>query len=303
MRDTFKMIALLLIAVGAILAYAFIPDSVAENMPFKQLGMEALMNKDNTVSGAAEDSVINEPTDTATQRVLIFGDSMSEYLAYRLSDYTNKNGHSLTCVTWCGSGTRNWAETDTLNHYIRTVNPTHVFVCLGSNELYTADMKGCEKRIRAILAKIGNIPTVWIGPPNWCEDKGYNKLLSEVMGTNRYYPSYKLTFERQKDGRHPTRAASAMWMDKIIEWMNTGHSVHPFRMEKPDKRDLHYRQVTILPPGAKHKSEAGDSLDVQEKPVSDEPMEEATPEAETPATASPATPSSNPVVRKDTLKV
>ena len=40
---------------------------------------------------------------------------------------------------------------------------THVFVCLGSNELYTADMKGCEKRIRAILSKIGNIPTACIG--------------------------------------------------------------------------------------------------------------------------------------------
>lgn len=303
MRDTFKMIALLLIAVGAILAYAFVPDSVAENMPFEQVGMEALMNKNNAALGEAEDSVVNEPTDTATQRVLIFGDSMSEYLAYRLSDYTNKNGHSLTCVTWCGSGTRNWAETDTLNHYIRTVNPTHVFVCLGSNELYTADMKGCEKRIRAILAKIGNIPTVWIGPPNWCEDKGYNKLLLEVMGANRYYPSYKLTFDRQKDGRHPTRVASAMWMDKIIEWMNTGHSVHPFRMEMPDKRDLHYRQVTILPPGAKHKSEVGDSLGVQEKSVSNEPLEEPAPEVEAPTTTSPATPSTTPVVRKDTLKV
>lgn len=303
MRDTFKMIVLLLIAVGAILAYAFVPDSVAENMPFKQVGMEALMNKNNAALGEAEDSVVNEPTDTATQRVLIFGDSMSEYLAYRLSDYTNKNGHSLTCVTWCGSGTRNWAETDTLNHYIHTVNPTHVFVCLGSNELYTADMKGCEKRIRAILAKIGNIPTVWIGPPNWCEDKGYNKLLLEVMGANRYYPSYKLTFDRQKDGRHPTRVASAMWMDKIIEWMNTGHSVHPFRMEMPDKRDLHYRQVTILPPGAKHKSEVGDSLGVQDKSVSDEPLDEPTPEVEAPTTTSPATPSSTPVVRKDTLKV
>lgn len=303
MRDTFKMIALLLIAVGAILAYAFVPDSVAENMPFKQVGMEALMNKNNAALGEAEDSVVNEPTDTATQRVLIFGDSMSEYLAYRLSDYTNKNGHSLTCVTWCGSGTRKWAETDTLNHYIRTVNPTHVFVCLGSNELYTADMKGCEKHIRAILAKIGNIPTVWIGPPNWCEDKGYNKLLLEVMGANRYYPSYKLTFDRQKDGRHPTRVASAMWMDKIIEWMNTGHSVHPFRMEMPDKRDLHYRQVTILPPGAKHKSEVGDSLGVQEKSVSDEPLEEPAPDVEAPTTTSPATPSTTPVVRKDTLKV
>lgn len=69
------------------------------------------------------------------------------------------------------------------------------------------------------------------------------------MGPRGYYPSYKLTFERQKDGRHPTMASSAMWMDKIVEWMNSGHCVHPFRLEMPDKRDRRYRQITILPPG------------------------------------------------------
>ena len=51
------------------------------------------------------DSMIKEPVDTAAQRVLIFGDSMSEYLGLRLADYANKNGHKLTCITWVSSGT------------------------------------------------------------------------------------------------------------------------------------------------------------------------------------------------------
>lgn len=257
MKETWKFITLVVIAISVLLSYALIPEPVAENMSLKQIGLEVLAHESVESSHPEEtDSVATEPTDTAAQRVLLFGDSMSEYLAYRLADYTNKNGHSLTCVTWCSSSTRNWAETDTLDHYLRKVNPTHVFICLGSNELYTADMKGCEKRIRTILAKIGKIPTVWIGPPNWCEDKGYNKLLLEVMGARAYYPSYKLSFERQADGRHPTMGASAIWMDRIIEWMNQGHSIHPFRMEKPDKKDRHYRQVTILPPGTKRKESA-----------------------------------------------
>ena len=255
MKETWKMIALLAVAIGGLLAYAFIPEQVAENIPLKQIGMDALTGKSEAELAEEEkaDSMIKEPVDTAAQRVLIFGDSMSEYLGLRLADYANKNGHKLTCITWVSSDTRNWAATDTLQHYIQRIKPTYVFVCLGSNELYTSDMKGCEKRIRAILSKIGNIPTIWIGPPNWCEDNGYNKLLREVMGPRGYYPSYKLTFERQKDGRHPTMVSSAMWMDKIVEWMNSGHCVHPFRLEMPDKRDRRYRQITILPPGTKHR--------------------------------------------------
>ena len=296
------MIALMVIAIGALLAYAFLPEDVAENLPLKQLSMEAIASRgEDKMAQQEADSLTEEPVDTAAQRVLLFGDSMSEYLAYRLADYANYNGHQLTCVTWVSSGTRNWAETDTLQHYIQMVNPTHVFVCLGSNELYTADMKGCERRIRAILEKIGDVPTVWIGPPNWCEDHGYYKLLLVVMGPKRYYPSYKLTFERQKDGRHPTMKSSAMWMDKIVEWMNEGHSIHPFRMEKPDKRNRHYKQFTILPPGTKHKTDSAarrDSLkSVREIEPGSDPME-TLPAVPAEETANPAPPAkSAPAVK------
>lgn len=302
MKETWRLIVLMVIAVGAILGYALIPEQVAENLPFKQVGMEALTGKtaEELAEEAEAQDTVKEEVDTTSQRVLIFGDSMSEYLAYRFSDYANKNGHSLTCVTWCSSGTRNWASTDTLNHYIQKVRPTHIFVCLGSNELYTADMKGCEKRIRAILDKIGNIPTIWVGPPNWCEDKGYNKLLRQIMGSKRYYPSYKLTFERQKDGRHPTMKASAMWMDKIIAWMNEGHSVHPFRLDKPTERNLHYRQVTILPPGATHKPTAAqDPSQVEGEEAAVQPEGEAAPA--TPAATGGEVSAPKHVERKDSI--
>lgn len=93
--------------------------------------MDALTGKSEAELAEEEkaDSMIKKPVDTAAQRVLIFGDSMSEYLGLRLAGYANKNGHKLTCITWVSSGTRNWAATDTLQHYIK---PTHVFVCLGS---------------------------------------------------------------------------------------------------------------------------------------------------------------------------
>lgn len=134
MKETWKMIALLAIAIGGLLVYAFIPEQVAENIPLKQIGMDALTGKSEAELAEEEkaDSMIKEPVDTAAQRVLIFGDSMSEYLGLRLAGYANKNGHKLTCITWVSSGPRNWAATDTLQHYIQRIKPTHVFVCLGS---------------------------------------------------------------------------------------------------------------------------------------------------------------------------
>lgn len=96
--------------------------------------MDALTGKSEAELAEEEktDSMIKKPVDTAAQRVLIFGDSMSEYLGLRLDGYANKNGHKLTCITWVSSGPRNWAATDTLQHYIQRIKPTHVFVCLGS---------------------------------------------------------------------------------------------------------------------------------------------------------------------------
>lgn len=253
MKETWKLIALVAVGLGVILAYAFVPEHAAEGVFLKQASLAAICEEPSAAAAKALDSAKQEKetVDTAKQRILLFGDSMTQPLALRLADWANKNGHELTCVTWCSSSTHLWAEGDTIGHYMRKVRPTHVFICLGSNELYTNNETGTVKNIKAILEKVGNVPTVWIGPPNWCEDKGYNKWLLNVMGPKRYYPSYKLTFQRLKDGRHPNQESSSMWMDKVIEWMNAGHSVHPFVMKKPDKKDRHYRQYLLPLPGSK----------------------------------------------------
>lgn len=71
MKETWKMIALL-VAIGGLLAYAFIPEQVAENIPLKQIGMDALTGKSEAELAEEEkaDSMIKEPVDTAAQRVI-----------------------------------------------------------------------------------------------------------------------------------------------------------------------------------------------------------------------------------------
>ncbi len=260
MKNSLKLITLLFLSFGILIGYAFASEDVSEEVRLKQISLgNVVIDKSQ---GYPEPQIVakqtmneeeEEAVDTTRQRILLFGDSMSQLLALRLSDYANQNGHRLTCVTWNGSSTRNWANTDTLNIYLRKFQPTHIFICLGSNELYVKDMQKCRRHILSILNKVGNIPTIWIGPPNWCQDYGINQLLLEVMGSKAYYPSYQLSLARQQDGRHPTPRASSIWMDKIVEWMNNGHSVHPIRLEKPIRKNAYYRQITIAMGGVKRK--------------------------------------------------
>ena len=265
-----------MLALGIFVGYSKVPDYVADAVHLKRIGQESLGVADaedepDAAAGTAE----AEPLDTARQRILLFGDSMSQLIALRLSDYANQNGHSLTCVTWNGSGTQKWASTDTLDHYMRSVKPTQVFVCLGSNELYTSDLKNCRRRAEQILAKIGSVPTIWIGPPNWTGDYGINTTLQQLLGKRRFFMTKGMKLKRQPDGRHPTISGGVIWTDSIVSWINHGKAVHPFRLDKPLKRCAKYRQIFIGQNGARRADRAAaDSLrHVEAAPVVEAPDE------------------------------
>lgn len=156
MKETWKMIALLAIAIGGLLAYAFIPEQVAENIPLKQIGMDALTGKSEAELAEEEkaDSMIKEPVDTAAQRVLIFGDSMSEYLGLRLADYANKNGHKLTCITWVEFGHQKLG----CYRYPAALYPTYqTCPCLcmsGQHSVCAAHLRGACRPGSAVLFQI-----------------------------------------------------------------------------------------------------------------------------------------------------
>ena len=177
--------------------------------------------------------IIVEPepasVDTAKQRILFFGDSMLEGLSKRFSDYAKKNGHELKSVIWYSSSTVIWANSDTLDHFIKQVDPTLIITCLGSNELFVRDLPARDKAIKGILEKIGDTPFVWIGPPNWRKDTGIDSLILENVGEKRFFDSSHLTLERGGDHAHPTFAAASRWMDTIAVWMSdctlTAHAI------------------------------------------------------------------------------
>lgn len=187
--------------------------------------------------------------DTTAQNILIIGDSMLEGLNKRLGDYAKANGHNLNSVIWYSSTTEYWGTCDTLTVFLNRFKPTFLFISLGGNELFVKDIK--EKRtgfLRNILKQIGNIPFVWIGPPNWKPDTGINEMVAENVGKGQFFLSDGMHFDRQKDGAHPTYASAALWFDSIARWM-PDHTAHPIRLEKPaDSIKGRPQRVVVLQP-------------------------------------------------------
>ncbi|MDE6272230.1 MAG: hypothetical protein K2M31_04405, partial [Muribaculaceae bacterium] len=172
-----------------------------------------------------------ERVDSTAHTILLIGDSMTWNLAYRFAQYAKTNGHTFHAVNWDSSGTVKWAKSHHLSEFIEQYGASYVFICLGSNELYIKDPKKHLPHIQSILDEVGDLPYVWIGPPNWKEDYGINDLLEATCVPGGFFRSEGMKFERKKDGIHPTRKASEIWVDSIARWMPK--SSHPILMETP----------------------------------------------------------------------
>lgn len=270
MKSYFKIMLLLLIPLLLMGAYSLWGGEWwLEKADFSKVGalmerMNAELNPEPMVAEIVEEDAVvlleiveddtveiavPNPVDTTAQRILFFGDSMLEGLSRRMCDYAMENGHELTSVIWYSSTSQTWAESDTLEHFMMKFNPTFVVVCLCSNELFVRDLKDREGYIRRVVEKVGDLPFVWISPPNWKEDTGVNDLIIKYAGRDRYFDSRGLELKRGKDRVHPTFDAAAEWMDSVAVWMGGDSTRHPIRMSVPrEKRKRSFRQILLLPP-------------------------------------------------------
>ena len=193
---------------------------------------DTLKNK-KRVSKKAQADDWRAPMDTTAKDILFIGDSMLEGLAPRLAKYCSKNGHTLVEVIWYSSSTLYWGQSDRLAKLIAKYKPNYIFVCLGANELYVPNIKHARRPyLKKMLAEIGDIPYVWIGPPNWDEDTGINDLLAQETDKGCFYLSANDHFERSRDGAHPTRASAHKWMDRVVKWLETS-GAHPIKLNDP----------------------------------------------------------------------
>jgi hypothetical protein len=150
-------------------------------------------------------------------------------------------------VIWYSSSSKYWAKSDTLTHFIRKFDPTYIFLCLGANELFVRNIDERDAAVGEIIHEIGDLPFIWIGPPNWKPDTGINDILLRRCGPKRYYPSLRLKYERAKDGAHPVLKSYNMWADSVSTWLRDS-SAHPIRWDIPEKDTPKTHGVTLLSP-------------------------------------------------------
>lgn len=187
------------------------------------------------------------PMDTTSKTILFIGDSMLEGLGPRLAAYARENGHTLINVIWYSSTTEIWGRTTRLKERIDEFHPDYIFICLGANELFVSDIKKKrQKYLDNMLSQIGNIPYVWIGPPNWKPDTGINDMLEASVAPGSFYLSNGEHFDRAKDGAHPTRASAAAWCDRVCKWVMT-KSYHPIKLNKPAEAKAHCKTIVYQP--------------------------------------------------------
>ena len=194
---------------------------------------EEVTNKD-TVATQEKKPNKNE-MDTTKKTILFIGDSMVECLFPRMSAYAKKNGHTFYAVVWYSATTEVYGTRTTVKEYIDKYHPDYILFSLGGNELFIRDIKeNRQKFVDEIIRQFGNIPYIWIGPPNWKPDTGINDMIKSSVPEGCFYLSYTPDqhYDRKKDGAHPTAASSNLWMDRICKWIMT-EPAHRIRLEKP----------------------------------------------------------------------
>ena len=224
-------------------------------MELKTSGMYERLTKKTKVSLPANkgeviepEFVFPQPLDTASKHILFIGDSMLEGLSPRLAAYAKKNGHKMHSVIWYSSRTDVWGKCDTLTHFIKKYNPDYIFICLGANELFYKNIvERHDKYVKEMLSQIGDIPYLWIGPPNWKPDTGINDLIQSNVKEGCFFMSNGMHFDRAKDGAHPTRSSAILWMDSVARWMPK-HSRFPIKMALPDVKTARPIRTEVLQP-------------------------------------------------------
>ena len=257
MKNQWKTLLLLTTALGVVLLYALLFEediNIDVRIPranvakaFEPCSADSLSDGAGLAASRRDSLLARQTPDSTHQQVLFFGDSMLEGLTRRLVDYTEANGHDLHTVVWYSSSSKLWAETDTLQHFIRKVKPSYIIVCLCGNELFVHDLDVRDRYIKTILMKIGDIPYVWVGPPNWKPDTGINDVIIRNVGRGRFFDSRYLQLQRGKDHAHPTFTAAAQWADTIARWLRSPNTLHPIRMDDPKEKAKH-PDVTLLMP-------------------------------------------------------
>ena len=259
MKKSYRvLIAIMALALLAVFLYSQ-SDSLSEMIGLKKGKFNETLfaeKKGKEVKTAPADTTATKKQpgknemDTTSKTILFIGDSMVECLFPRMSAYAKKNGHTFYAVIWYSATSEVYGTRTTIKEYIDKYKPNYIIFSLGGNELFVRDIKDNRQRyVDEIIRQFGDIPYVWIGPPNWKPDTGVNEMIESSVPEGCFYLSYTPDqhYDRSRDGAHPTRASAAAWMDRVAKWVMT-KSAYPIKLNKPQAAKAKADKVIILQP-------------------------------------------------------
>lgn len=133
-------------------------------------------------------------------------------------------------VTWDGSSSVAWGDSDKVDNYIKEYKPDFIFVTLGSNEVFLQNFDARAPNVKKLISKFGKIPFVWVGPPIWVENRGFDDMMERTLPKGTYFKT-DMELQRGPDHIHPTPKAGVQWTDSVMRWMR--RSPHPIKTVKP----------------------------------------------------------------------
>lgn len=168
---------------------------------------------------------------------------MSGWMGERLNAYGEKNGFDVATVVWDGSTIAKWAaKSAQLSKLVSTQKPDLIVICLGLNSLFIQNPSRLDPQLHKIIDALHGTPLLWIGPPSWPgKQKGtaFNNWLESSLPEGSFFLSSDLHLERQSaTNPHPTRQATAKWVDQIIEWIPEHTDLHFHSLDTPTGRQF-----------------------------------------------------------------
>jgi lysophospholipase L1-like esterase len=182
------------------------------------------------VTDTGSPSVATSTPGTEPNRVLFVGDSLAVGLARPLVDlcaklqvlFASQGQQSSTIHQWLtGAGAGLMKPLATL---LDQAKPTLTLVCLGTNDMRTADPAAAGRlggQLVDLLRQRGAGTVGWILPPTMpFGDRGFRSaLLAELAQRHvRSFDSTKLTLTRAGDQIHPDGNSYAAWARAIAGW-------------------------------------------------------------------------------------
>lgn len=174
-------------------------------------------------------------SDSSEQHILFMGDSQAGGLLRLFNDYCVENGHKMVAAhVWNSASIFNFGYSNRVDEYIQRYKPTLIVIVLGLNELFSRDIPKRTQAAKLLRSKIGNIPYLWIGPANFTEDSGINKVYEQVATSERFVLSKHLNLPKGTDNRHPNREGYKIWMEYIAGFVRSSE-IYDFKFDIPKK--------------------------------------------------------------------